>query len=371
MISAVAARKAAAAAAAAAQAENTPQPAASTSKSASDTSTTPKRKTPGEVTTSPAIRKKAKKAEAPSSSSHPPKKVGTKKDGKGAKSKTKKEKQAPARYFAQSISIEDSFKQGDDMIALGNSDDSLSESESSVDFALAEDVALSSDSDSPDDDEMQVEANVDISTFFPQVQAQPHQPSTSVTLSTFEPILDETVFPLTPSELSALGLDSTSSPASIVLLPAHASLCLVGVVSVTVLHGSLSLLGTNLPASISPHRIFAPRSAPLPILRCAFSQKGKESARPSVLGELNLPEKVKEPVEGVMKHGLVLLFQELKTGVEGLGRICRPFLGVFGQSRWEASRANDDVGLGVDGVSIVCSFIIFFLIRTKGALGVP
>ncbi|KAH6869602.1 hypothetical protein BKA70DRAFT_1131662 [Coprinopsis sp. MPI-PUGE-AT-0042] len=184
-------------------------------------------------------------------------------------------------------------------------------------------------------------------------------------LSTFDPTLDENVFQLSPDECIALG---TVHGASVLLLQPHEALCLLGTCSLRILYGKIEMLGTTLSAdeaSIS-HRIFAPSSAPLPIIRCSFPSPAKSSSSktpPSCRGSSLLsflPERIQSILKDdatLLKSGSILLFAPLSTGVEKLGIVCRLFEDVFVPSKWQrqlnnsADRKSD--GLGVDGLFVV------------------
>ncbi|RXW16599.1 hypothetical protein EST38_g9248 [Candolleomyces aberdarensis] len=269
------------------------------------------------------------------------------KDSKRVLKKNAKPASRPQRYFT--TQQQDSFKQGEDVIALGS--DAESDSVSLI-VGLEgaddedEDAVLSSESLSDEDDLMQIDGGLTLSTLFPHTQKPSQQQTISTPLSTFKPTLEETVFPLSEDELSKLGLGKIP-PSTILLFPSHDTLCLLGTCSITVLHGSITMFGTTLHASPEPHRVFAPKSSPLPVIRCAFTSTKSSSS--SLLPNLSLPSRI-EVDEDLKRHGAVLLFSELRTGVEGLGRICRPFLNVFEPSKWQHCESGV---IGIRGLSIV------------------
>jgi polynucleotide 5'-hydroxyl-kinase GRC3/NOL9 len=96
--------------------------------------------------------------------------------------------------------------------------------------------------------------------------------------------------------------------------------------------------------------VFVPRSAPVPILRCASLDAHAD------LNIYTLPPRVRS-----IHGGAVVAIQSLDTGVEGLGRVCRVFDGVFEPSRWLRSSA-EVVRPGVSLVRVlflnVCKSII-------------
>jgi polynucleotide 5'-hydroxyl-kinase GRC3/NOL9 len=180
---------------------------------------------------------------------------------------------------------------------------------------------------------------------------EPQQSMTAVNtpdiLSNLDPTPDENIFFLTPDEVQALNTSTstTSPPATIVILGFKETLCLLGTYTFCVLQGSISCSGVTLSASQRIHRVFAPRSSPLPVLEGA-------------LGDTSIPDlKSRLPPR---LHSLtqtpaaLVLIQELSTGVEGLGRICRTFDGTFEPSRWQK---NATLGsLQLSGVHIVSDY---------------
>ncbi|KDR71072.1 hypothetical protein GALMADRAFT_254240 [Galerina marginata CBS 339.88] len=183
--------------------------------------------------------------------------------------------------------------------------------------------------DSSDEDSMQEEGAVplDVSSLLPHLannlRGQEKNSEDGTLLSTFEPRLDHNLFVLTDDECRSLGL---SSKATLVALTADDVLCFLGTCTLTVLHGSINIFGTTLSSSSSAYPIYAPRSAPLPVLRTGSGQD-------STLGIENLSSRLRN----ILQFQAVVLLQELRTNVEGLGRICRTFEGVFEPSRWQKS----------------------------------
>lgn len=167
------------------------------------------------------------------------------------------------------------------------------------------------------------------------------QPST-VTLSTFQPTRDYNLFRLSPDSAARYGLLSShdrDSTSSLLALAPGETVCLLGTYTITVLAGSVSLCGSTLSASSVSHRVFAPRSSPIPVIRCVSSDP---SEFPS-----ELPSSVKQAVP---KGGSLVWLEGLRTHVEGLGRICRTFDGVFSPSRWQS---GDNLIPGVSGVHLI------------------
>ena len=144
-------------------------------------------------------------------------------------------------------------------------------------------------------------------------------PSKSVTLSTFRPTSDENLFVLTADERSMLGLSGEG--AIVVLLSERDTLSFIGTLRIRVLHGSVSMLGATLRASAVSRPVFAPRSSPVPTLVAVEARDGS-----SAESSLALPSRIGTAAKDA---SAVVMLQEMFSGVEGLGRVVRPFEGVF------------------------------------------
>ncbi|KAI0059362.1 hypothetical protein BV25DRAFT_1860655 [Artomyces pyxidatus] len=158
-------------------------------------------------------------------------------------------------------------------------------------------------------------------------------------LSTFRPIPEQNSFYLTQDEATALGLSSDSALA--LVLPPSSTLSLVGTYQLRVLRGSVSLLGVRLHPSRISHRVFAPRSSPIPIIE-ALSERGEssKSTHPP------LPARITSSAGGLDS---VVVLQDLRSGVEGLGRVVRSFEGVFQPTRYE----ENDHDFSLSGASML------------------
>lgn len=186
------------------------------------------------------------------------------------------------------------------------------------------------------------------------------RPGDSASLSTFAPIPGRNQFALSEDELVSLlhrPLAASGHPApgcALILCP-HETICILGTYNLALLCGSSSLAGTPLIPSRTIHRVFAPRSAPLPILRC--------EPIPTALNRENDPPDGSIPtrIQEVLNAGdALVVIQELHTNVENLGKICRTFEGVFRPPRWGAGASN----LGLSGIYMVCNFRNFCPPRT-------
>jgi polynucleotide 5'-hydroxyl-kinase GRC3/NOL9 len=154
-------------------------------------------------------------------------------------------------------------------------------------------------------------------------------------LSTYRPVHGQNIFRLTLDEGSALGL---SGPAIAIVLTPSATVSFVGAYRLRVLRSSISLLGTIIQPSRVLHRVFAPRSSPIPVIE-ALVAHGESSK-----SLYDIPAQITNTVEG----DVIILLQELRTGIEGLGRVMRTFEGVFDQVDPEE---DPDIPLG--GVYLV------------------
>ncbi|KAG6805529.1 hypothetical protein H0H92_015061 [Tricholoma furcatifolium] len=139
------------------------------------------------------------------------------------------------------------------------------------------------------------------------------------------------MFFIDSKEVSVLQTESDPSlHATLVALAPEETLCLLGAYTFSVLQGSIMLSGVTISSSAKSYRVFAPRSAPLPVLEGV----GHTSSIPNIH---QLPQAVQSVISTPV--ALVLL-QELHSHVEGLGDICRTFDGVFEPSRLQKSATS-------------------------------
>jgi polynucleotide 5'-hydroxyl-kinase GRC3/NOL9 len=175
--------------------------------------------------------------------------------------------------------------------------------------------SMTVDSSEEDDNDTHGEG-IQLESLLPQFSLVPSNDRVTI-LSTFKPASDKNIFTIYGEECSPFGITDAGT---LVCLTAEDALCLLGNFRLTVLWGSLELFGTVLAASETTHKIYAPHCSPLPILR---SGRGQNSA--SVLDDQTIPHRLR----GIFEFNTVVVFQSLETGVEHLGRICRPFDGIF------------------------------------------
>ena len=196
-------------------------------------------------------------------------------------------------------------------------------------------VPLADFSDYESDASKSEQPVTDLSQLFPYNHPLPvEEPQI---LSTYRPIHGQNLFQLFLDEGSALGL---SGPALTLVLSPSATLSFVGTYRLRVLRGSISLLGTIIPPSRVLHRVFAPRSSPIPMIE-ALAANGESSK-----SLYDIPTRITSIID---EGDVIIVLQELRTGIEGLGRVMRTFEGIFHQVDPEGA---SDIPLG--GVHIVC-----------------
>ena len=166
------------------------------------------------------------------------------------------------------------------------------------------------------------------------------------TLTTFKPMLDQNVFHLSKDELAVLNLGPVQG--TLLILSADETICIAGAYALTLLQGTVSLLGTKLEASPKRHHVYAPKSSPVPVIETLSSE-------PSVLSVDELHRLGLHDTSGTF-----ILIQELRTGIQGLGRVCKIFSGVFDFSLYESEDGNDKV-LNVTGAYMVAAFPVLFM----------
>jgi polynucleotide 5'-hydroxyl-kinase GRC3/NOL9 len=270
---------------------------------------------------------------------------------KKRKDKDKEKQVTKTRYFQEPQ--KDLFEAQEDVMVIDSDEEGMSEDQelhetsnmpapqTSKRRSSSRAPADSSDEESDEDDgNREGDVIMDIHTSTPL-------PSTDNVLSTFQSTLDRNVFFLTSHQVHDLHVLSFSEcPGTLLALEPGETLCLLGAYTFCVLQGSVCFCGVNIPASMRTHRVFAPRSSPLPILE-GLAGIDKISGL-----EHKLPGQIRWVID---THITLVLLQDLRTGVEGLGRVCRTFNGVFEPSRWQK---NGVLGtpLQLSEVHLVCAF---------------
>lgn len=257
----------------------------------------------------------------------------------------KKKKEKPMSIRSQRY-FTDSFKEQEDVIVIDSEDEDEDEDEDEVIFdddqgdlprkrGWSPSVPVIDSSDEDDD------------TLFALPPTQPtppiNKPGIPEILSTFQPILNQNTFILDSHAVSSFNLLPSDSGGTIIALQPKETICLLGTYTFCVIQGSVTVSGVSIGASSRRFPVFAPRSSPLPVLEGVDGQGAVE-------GLNNLPQNLL-PMIGI-PVALVLL-QELRTGVEGMGHICRTFDGVFEpSSRWQNSGSTTSL-LQIPGVHLV------------------
>ncbi|KAH7873862.1 uncharacterized protein C8R40DRAFT_1172204 [Lentinula edodes] len=173
---------------------------------------------------------------------------------------------------------------------------------------------------SPDDssDEEQVQNG--------SIQPEPQtQTQSQVLLTTFVPIPGQNTFYLSPDELSlVLSAEKSTVPATLIALGPSENLTLLGTYRLTVIRGSIEIGGAILRSRVHPetHNVFAPRSSPVPSIRVV-------SSAPSSRSPALFPLRIQHEIDALVGDPVLVLLQELRSGVEALGKVCRTFDGVF------------------------------------------
>lgn len=211
-------------------------------------------------------------------------------------------------------------------------------------------VQLRDSSDEEDDESGEDAAySAELPSIYQPSRPAPDEPPV---LSTFCPILDQNMFHLTEEEMKQCNLPS-GQRGTLLVLSLGETLTLLGTCSLIVLHGSISLYGATLHASSTVHRVFAPRSSPLPVIESLSQTRHPRDI------SLALPSRIRAAATA---GRAAVLLQDIQTGVEGLGLVCRTFDGVFAPSRWQSSSAVPDLGL--NSVKLVCFLVTAHSIHT-------
>lgn len=132
---------------------------------------------------------------------------------------------------------------------------------------------------------------------------------------TFVPVSGQNVFHISEDESGPL----KGRKGTILALGMGETLALQGVYSMTVLRGAVSVMGSDIQASSSSHHIFAPKCSPMPIIKAITYSSSSQIVPGQILQRIS-PECA------------AILLEDVVTGVEGLGRVCKLFEGVFGDN---------------------------------------
>ncbi|KAJ3861270.1 hypothetical protein EV359DRAFT_47562 [Lentinula novae-zelandiae] len=158
------------------------------------------------------------------------------------------------------------------------------------------------------------------------IQPEPQtQTQSRVLLTTFVPIPGQNTFYLSPDELSlVLSSENSTVPATLIALGHSENLTLLGMYRLTVIRGSIEIGAAILRSRVHPetHNVFAPRSSPVPSIRVV-------SSTPSSPLHALLPLGIQHEIAALVGDPVLVLLQELRPGVEALGKVCKTFDGVF------------------------------------------
>ncbi|KAJ6518830.1 hypothetical protein C8R45DRAFT_6650 [Mycena sanguinolenta] len=250
--------------------------------------------------------------------SRPPSKRKSSSQTPNSSRKRKKKREAElkkARYFEAES---DPFRTPDDVIIIDSDDEEVTSDAPPAPITRSATNVVGNRAWSPSapiNDSSDEDGSLDV-----PVPAAPH-PATQ-TLQTFRALPDKTVFYLESEEISALGLSADTT--TLISLSATQTISLLGAYIFTVLQGAVCICGTRVPSNATAYRVYAPRSSPIPIIE-ALDEKMPLDSFSAV------PARLRPVFESC---DTLVAFQPLDSGVEGLGRICRTFDGVFKPSRW-------------------------------------
>ncbi|KAF8486515.1 hypothetical protein JB92DRAFT_3024529 [Gautieria morchelliformis] len=172
--------------------------------------------------------------------------------------------------------------------------------------------------------------------------------SLKVSRQLFVPRLDLNCFRITSGEIEILdiSLDVDDLTGTLILFPPGHSLTFVGAAYITLLQGSIEMLGTPLQPSLQSHRVFSPRCSPLVTLETPdISNVERHSDGSDGSKETLLPHRIRNAVSA---SDSVVVINPLISGVEGLGKVCRIFDGVFDVG-FDVREKDAEDAIGVEG----------------------
>ncbi|CAE6391249.1 unnamed protein product [Rhizoctonia solani] len=140
-------------------------------------------------------------------------------------------------------------------------------------------------------------------------------------------IEEKNCFTISPEDANLIFGRCTT--ARVITLSQGESLLFVGTMELTLLQGSIRLLGTILSPSKTSHKIFAPRSHPIPVLEALGVPASTSFGISSQEGPDLISRLPKHITQALSSSHVVLALQELVTGVEELGRVVQTFSGIF------------------------------------------
>ncbi|THH05800.1 hypothetical protein EW145_g4534 [Phellinidium pouzarii] len=134
----------------------------------------------------------------------------------------------------------------------------------------------------------------------------------------FTPKLDKNIFHVDNCDFGIF----VGRSGTLIALSEDDTIALIGVYSMTVLQGTVSFMGSDLYASPTiSHTVFAPRCSPIPIIKALAVDTSVTSDN-----GLNISGKIAQLIS---PHCTLVFFEEISTGVEDLGKVCKTFEGTF------------------------------------------
>ncbi|KAG8747454.1 Polynucleotide 5'-hydroxyl-kinase grc3 [Ceratobasidium sp. 414] len=157
-------------------------------------------------------------------------------------------------------------------------------------------------------------------------QAQPIVRAQRILRNIFNPVDRQSLISLSAEETFSIAGQSVA--ACLLVMQPGESLVFVGTMYFVLLQGRVELMGVPLLPSKVPHRVFAPRSHPIPVVSVPPAQETVPARGLPATHRLSqqLPQRIRGLVAPT--HSVILAW-ELPSGVEGLGRIMHPFKNLF------------------------------------------
>ncbi|KAI3616361.1 hypothetical protein WG66_012621 [Moniliophthora roreri] len=171
------------------------------------------------------------------------------------------------------------------------------------------------------------EENIERDTPDTEAEERAYSPSAPIRRHQFandEPQkLNTTYYPIPNQNFFSVLSDSgeNNSRSVLISLKIDDTLVLLGSYILRVVRGAISLCGITLHPSSGMQRVFALQSAPIPVIVAVKSELCG--------GEFPVPEDLRNLVGDGDNTSTLIVISELRTGIEGLGRVCRIFESAF------------------------------------------
>ncbi|QRV87488.1 mRNA cleavage and polyadenylation factor CLP1 [Ceratobasidium sp. AG-Ba] len=142
----------------------------------------------------------------------------------------------------------------------------------------------------------------------------------------FNPVDGQNLFSISPER--ALAIIGQASATNVLVIQPGESFVFVGTMQFALLQGTIELMGSVLSPSKNLHKVFAPRSHPIPTIYVPLTQNVASLPSSSPTDELteHLPQHIRSLTSPI--HSVILV-QEAASGVEGLGQVVGLFRNVF------------------------------------------